>query len=162
MKIRGGVVALIAGAGYLLAACGGTTDAAPPTPAQTPAVTATTTAAWSDEAVTACRIFVNAVPNWALVQTLLQQNHPTTAAQWSQTGTGWALATAGVQLPPGLGANAEPEIHKALTEVNTALQTPPVNRDGSTNYDYVNSRMIGFHDAVNVCGRAGVPIPQGD
>lgn len=162
MKLRGGAVALIAGAGFLLAACGGATDAPLATSAATPATTPATSArAWSNEATTACRTFVNAVPNWGLVQTMLTQNHPTTAAQWSQTGTGWALATANIQLPSGLGKNAEPEVYKALTEVSTALQTPPVDRDNSNNPDYVNLRVIGFKDAIAVCKQVGVPFPSG-
>ena len=160
MKLRGVVVALTVSAGLALTACSGATT--PPQPSASPAAaTAPTSAAWSSEAVTACRTFVDAVPNWSLVETQLKQTHPSTAAQWSQTITGWGLATAGVTVPADLGANAEPEVHKALAEVSAALQTTPVNSDNSTNYDYVNTRMIAFKDATAVCAKVGVTIPSG-
>lgn len=158
MKLRGVVVALTVSAGLTLSAC--SPDASAPAASSTAAATSASVT-WSNEAVTACRTFVNAVPNWPLVQSQLDQNHPTTEAQWSQEVTGWGLATAGVRLPSDLGKNAEPEVYEALTAVNAALQTTPVNQDLTTNYDYVNSRMIAFTDAITVCDKVGVKSPSG-
>ena len=157
MKLRGSLA--VAVAGLVLAGCSGqVTESAPPTPATS---TTPTTQTWSNEAVTACRQFVNAVPNWTLVQSQLKTPHPTTTAQWDQAVTGWGLATAGVRIPANLGQDAEPEVAKALSELSAALETTPVGSDNSRNPDYVNSRMIGFKDAIAACADAGVTSPSG-
>lgn len=143
---RWGIAAAVVGAGLLLTACGGATttatSAAPPT---------ATSAAWSDEAVTACRTFINSVPNMALVKSEVSHYSPNMSAdQLSQAKTGWGLATANVHLPAGLGVDAEPEVHQALAGVATALST------SITDPSYVQANATAFSNAITVCGKVGV------
>lgn len=154
MKLKGGVVALVAGAGFLLAACGGQAQSgATPTPdaAATTVVVTSAAPAWSNEAVTACRTFVNSVPNMALVQSQVAHYSATmTADQVSQARTGWGLATANMHLPASIGVAAEPEVHQALSGVVTALGT------SITDPDYVRVNATAFSDALAVCSEVGV------
>lgn len=142
--------AVVAAAGFALAGCAG--QAAPaPTSSAVNATVAVTSAAWSQEAVTACRTFTNSIPNMTLVESQIAKYKPTmTAEELSVAKTGWGLATASVSLPSSLGIDAEPEVHDALSAVAVALDT------SITDPNYVKINAEAFGDAVAVCEEVGV------
>lgn len=159
MKLRGA----LAGLGVLvLAGCSGpaasqpsATSAAATSSAAIPTVS--TAAAWSAEAVTACRTFVNAVPNMSLIESQIAQYKPVmTDQERSLAATGWGLGTAGMVLPGNLGINAEPEVYQAMKGVAIALDTKVVNRDYSPNTEYARINTEAFSKAIEVCTDVGV------
>lgn len=160
MRIRSIVAAVAASAGLLLAGCGGNAPATPAAPTSSDPVAATSASAaptWSSEAVTACRTFVNSVQNMTLLEAQVANfKQPTTKDELSLAATGWGLATAGMNLPANLGADAEPEVYQAMKAVNIALESSPVNSDLTSNTNYAKLNADAFSNALDVCTEVGV------
>jgi hypothetical protein len=159
---------MLAGVLIVLTACG--SPSTPETPMTTtgslssaavnsqtlaPAPTVTN-AAWSPEAVTACRTFVNSGnPQMILLarSSLNKYRTDMTPQEISQAGTGWGLATANMSFPDRVGQDAEPEVYQALSAVSTALDFS-ISRGGQE--AYVKVMSAAFMKAIDVCTQVGV------
>lgn len=133
---------------------------------ETPAAATTAPSAsdWSNEAVVACRTFVNELSSSGMgisgVQSLLKRYKPGMSAEdYSVATTGWGLTVAGVDLPPGLGRDAEPEVYQALNQAAAALGLPVASPELSvagSHKKYVDAMAKGFQPAVDICTEVGV------
>ena len=172
----GGVILLLGGLG--LAGCGSSEQGAASQSSAivasssaietvAPMTTAPSTPAWSNEAVVACRTFVNELSSSGMgisgVQSLLKRYEPGMSAEdYSVATTGWGLTVANVELPPGLGRDAEPEVYEALNQAATAMELPVASPELSvyeSHKKYVDAMVKGFEPAVEICTEVGV-IPE--
>lgn len=166
MKLKGVIAGL---AMAILAGCSGQAASqgaeAPQTSSAAISSALPTAAAWSDEAVKACRTFVNSVPNLSAAQTPDFQYSPAmTDQQLGVAVTGWGMATAGMTLQAGLGKSAEPEVYQAMSAVAAALDVSPADTKAILNGEpasaqqtvYVQGLTDSFAEAIDVCTDVGV------
>jgi len=168
------IIAAIGLAAALAGCAGSDPPAATPTPTTATTTTgsssaATSASAWSPEAVTACRQFVNGVgaSSLRMAQSSNQKWQPgMTADQLSLASTGWGLTVAMMHVPANIGMDAEPEVHDALAGAVAVAATllPVTHAPGSAtvidNHDaYVKGMSYAFGKAIDVCTRVGVITP---
>lgn len=146
MNLKAGVAAAVVAVGIALTGC----SQQPAVAVSAPTATSSPAAPeWSAAATSACRSFINAIPNQGAARALVKNaKKDPTLTELRQAEKDWADATSGMSTGAAdLAVAAEPEVYEALSDVRDVVGKRP----GDALYVALNVQAFG--DAFTVCDK---------